>query len=122
MPRAQGSVPSHRRRRKLLNKTKGRWGGKGNLLRPARETYEKGLTYAYSDRRKRKRDFRRLWIARINAAVRMATKGPLEAGMTYSTFMNALKKKQIELDRKVLADMAARDPQAFNSLVQFAQQ
>jgi large subunit ribosomal protein L20 len=115
MPRAQGSVPSHRRRRKLLNKTKGRWGGKGNLLRPARETYEKGLTYAYSDRRRRKRDFRRLWIARINAAVRMA-------GMTYSTFMNALQKKQIGLDRKVLADLAARDPQAFNSLVQLAQQ
>ena len=115
MPRAQGSVPSHRRRRKLLNKTKGRWGGKGNLLRPARETSEKGLTYAYSDRRRRKRDFRRLWIARINAAVRMA-------GMTYSTFMNALKKKQVELDRKVLAELAARDPQAFSSLVQLAQQ
>jgi large subunit ribosomal protein L20 len=122
MPRAQGSVPSHRRRRKLLNKTKGRWGGKGNLLRPARETYEKGLTYAYSDRRKRKRDFRRLWITRINAGVRLATKGPLEAGLTYSTFINALKKKQVEIDRKMLADLAVRDPQAFQSLVQLAQQ
>jgi large subunit ribosomal protein L20 len=98
-----------------LNKTKGRWGGKANLLRSARETYEKGLTYAYSDRRKRKRDFRRLWITRINAAVRMA-------GLTYSTFINGLKKHQVDIDRKLLADLAVRDPNAFNNLVQLAQQ
>lgn len=115
MPRSKHSVPSHRRRRKLLNKTKGRWGGKANLLRSARETYEKGLTYAYSDRRKRKRDFRRLWITRINAAVRMA-------GLTYSTFINGLKKHQVDIDRKLLADLAVRDPNAFNNLVQLAQQ
>jgi large subunit ribosomal protein L20 len=98
-----------------LNKTKGRWGGKANLLRSARETYEKGLTYAYRDRRNRKRDFRRLWITRINAAARLA-------GLTYGSFINGLKKNQVEIDRKMLADLAVRDPNAFRSLAQLAQQ
>jgi large subunit ribosomal protein L20 len=115
MPRSKHSVPSHRRRRKLLSKTKGRWGGKKNLLRSARETYEKGLTYAYRDRRNRKREFRRLWITRISAAVRLA-------GLTYSKFMAGLKKNQVEIDRKMLADLAVRDPNAFQSLIQLAQQ
>lgn len=114
MPRSKYSVASHRRRRKLINKTKGSWGGKSRLLRSARETYEKGLTYAYRDRRNRRRSFRRLWVVRINAAVRAA-------GMTYSSFISGLKKKNVELDRKILADLAARDPQAFNNLVQLVQ-
>ncbi len=114
MPRSKYSVASHRRRRKLIKKTKGSWGGKSRLLRSARETYEKGLTYAYRDRRNRRRSIRRLWIVRINAAVRAA-------GMTYSSFMFGLKKKNVDLDRKVLADLAVRDPRAFNDLVQLAQ-
>lgn len=114
MPRSKYAVPSHRRRRKLMTKTKGRWGGKKNLLRSATETYEKGLTYAYRDRRVRRRNFRRLWITRINAAARLA-------GMSYSTFMNGLKKKEVEIDRKMLADLAVNDPQAFQNLVQLAQ-
>src|SRR5262245_22986781 len=114
MPRSKYSVASHRRRRKLIKKTSGSWGGKSRLLRSARETYEKGLTYAYRDRRNRRRSIRRLWIVRINAAVRAA-------GMTYSSFMSGLKKKNVDLDRKVLADLAARDPQAFANLVQLAQ-
>lgn len=114
MPRSKHAVPSHRRRRRLINKTKGRWGGKGNLLRSARETYEKGLTYAYDGRRNKKGDFRRLWIARINAAVRAV-------GMNYSEFMRGLKRQNVDINRKVLADIAARDPQAFASLVQLAQ-
>ena len=88
MPRSKNAVPSHWRRRRLIGKTKGRWGGKSRLLRSARETYEKGLTYAYRDRRNRKRDMRRLWIIRINAAARMA-------GLTYSRLMNGLKKKKL---------------------------
>jgi large subunit ribosomal protein L20 len=114
MPRSKHAVPSHRRRRKLISKTKGRWGGKSRLLRSARETYEKGLTYAYRDRRDRRRNFRRLWITRINAAARLA-------GMSYSTFMNALKEKNIAIDRKQLADLAVRDSNAFQQLVQLAQ-
>jgi len=115
MPRSKHAVPSHRRRRKLINKTKGRWGGKSRLLRSARETYEKGLTYAYDGRRNKKGDFRRLWIVRINAAVRLA-------GMNYSEFMGGLKRHNVDLNRKVLADIAVRDPQAFANLVQLAQQ
>ena len=115
MPRSKTSVPSHRRRRKLINKTKGRWGGKSRLLRSARETYEKGLTYAYRDRRVRRREFRRLWIVRINAAARAT-------GTTYSQLMNGLKKNRVEIDRKILADLAVRDPQAFQNIVQLAQQ
>ena len=114
MPRSKYSVASHRRRRKLINATKGRWGGKSRLLRSATETYEKGLTYAYRDRRNKRRAFRRLWIVRINAAVRAA-------GMTYSAFMNALKQKEVNLDRKALADLAVKDPNAFQQLVQLAQ-
>ncbi len=114
MPRSKHAVPSHRRRRKLINKTKGRWGGKSRLLRSARETYEKGLTYAFRDRRAKKGDFRRLWISRINAAVRLG-------GVSYSDFMSGLKRHNVDLNRKVLADMAVGDPQAFAHLVQLAQ-
>lgn len=84
------------------------------MLRSARETYEKGLTYAYRDRRARRRNIRRLWITRINAAARLA-------GTTYSTLMSGLKKKQVEIDRKMLADLAVNDPQAFENLVRLAQ-
>lgn len=114
MPRSKHSVASHRRRRKLIGKTKGRWGGKSRLLRSARETLEKGLTYAYRDRRARKGDFRRLWITRINAAVR-------SAGMNYCDFVSGLKRNNVDINRKLLADIAVRDPQTFANLIQLAQ-
>ena len=114
MPRSKYSVASHRRRRKLISKAKGSWGGKSRLLRSARETYEKGLTYAYRDRRNRRRSLRRLWIVRIIAAAQ-------SGGLRFSSFMSGLKKNNVALDRKVLADLAARDPQAFDHLVQLAQ-
>lgn len=111
MPRATYSVPSHRRRKKILRHAKGYWGGKSRLLRTAKESVERAWQYAYRDRRQRRRDFRRLWIARINAAVRLH-------GLTYSTFMRLLKEKHVELDRKQLADLAATDPGAFQKVVE----
>lgn len=114
MPRATYSVPSRRRHKKILKRAKGYRGGKSKLIRTAMETVDKGLAYAYRDRRQRKRDFRRLWIARINAAVRLH-------GSNYSTFMNGLKRNNVEINRKVLADIAVQDPEAFKNLVQMAQ-
>lgn len=110
MPRAQGNVPSRKRRQKYLKAAKGNFGGRRKLYRTARETVEKGWQYQFRDRRNRKREFRRLWIARINAAVR-------ELGLSYSVFMNAVKKAGVELDRKMLADLAARQPEAFKAIV-----
>ncbi len=114
MPRATYSVPSHRRRKKVLSKAKGYRGGKSKLLRTAIESVDQGLQYAYRDRRQKKRDFRKLWIARINAAVRVN-------GMSYSTFIHGLKRNNVEVNRKVLADIAVHDPEALKSLVQAAQ-
>ncbi|MDZ7333019.1 MAG: 50S ribosomal protein L20 [candidate division KSB1 bacterium] len=111
MPRSKYSVPSHRRRKKILKAAKGYFGGKHRLLKTAKEAVEKALLYSYRDRRKRKGQFRSLWITRINAAVR-------KFGLNYSTFMNALRKKDIQLNRKVLADMAVKDPKSFELLVQ----
>lgn len=114
MPRATYSVPSHRRRKKILKQARGYRGAKSKLIRTAMESVDKALQYAYRDRKQRKRDFRKLWIARINAAVR-------QNGMTYSTFMHGLKRNNIELNRKALADLAVNHPEALKELVQLAQ-
>jgi large subunit ribosomal protein L20 len=115
MPRATNNVAAHKRHKKYLKRAKGNYGARGRLYRTARETVQKGLQYAYRDRRAKKRVFRRLWIVRINAAVQ-------EAGMRYNRFMEGLKKAGIELDRKTLADLAVRDEKAFADLVKIAQE
>jgi len=111
MPRAKGGFKTRRRRKKILQMTKGYYGSKSRLYRIATEAVDKALTYAYKDRRAKKREFRALWIIRINAAVRAL-------GLSYGQFMNKLKKQDIALNRKALADMAYNNPQAFNSLVE----
>ncbi len=110
MPRSKYSVASHRRRKKILKAAKGYYGGKHRLLKSAKESVEQGLLYSYRDRKKRKGQFRRLWIIRINAAVR-------NYGFNYATFIDALNKKKVQINRKILADMAVNDPQAFENLV-----
>jgi len=105
--------PRRYKRKKLKKLTKGYFGGRSRLFRTMKIAVMKSLFYAYKHRRERKRDFRRLWIARINAAVR-----PL--GLNYSRFINGLKKAGIELDRKVLAELAVRDPEAFKAVVEKA--
>ena len=111
MPRAKTAVASRKRRKKILKAAKGYFGGKSRLLKTAKEAVEKSRQYAYRDRRVKKREFRKLWIVRINAAVR-------PYGISYSQFMNLLSAKQIDLNRKVLADMAVSDPAAFGKLVE----
>src|SRR6187397_3218653 len=106
MTRVKRGVPAHRKHKKLLGEAEGRRGAKRKLVRPAREAAIHALTYAYRDRRARKGQFRALWIARINAASR-------EAGVSYSRLMAALRTAGVQLDRKVLADMAVRDPKVF---------
>lgn len=115
MPRVKGGPKTRHRRKKRLKLAKGQYGAKSRLFRSATESVDKGQTYAYADRRKRKRNFRRLWITRISAAVR-------QHGLTYSRFINALKKANVLLDRKVLSDMAIRDPAGFNQLATLAKQ
>jgi large subunit ribosomal protein L20 len=114
MSRATSSPARHAKRKKLLKLAKGYRGRNSTNFRIALEKVEKGLQYAYRDRRNRKRDFRALWIQRINAGVR-------EHGLTYARFMHALKTVGIELDRKVLADLAVHDPDSFKTLVSQAQ-
>jgi len=114
MPRATNNVAAHRRHKKILDRAKGNYGARRRLYRTAKETVQKGLVYAYRDRKARKREFRSLWIVRINAAAQ-------EAGMRYSRFMAGLRKSGVELDRKALAELAVRDQQAFNELVRIAQ-
>jgi large subunit ribosomal protein L20 len=111
MPRATNNPAAKRRHKKVLKAAKGNYGGRSKLYRTAKETVQKGLTYAYRDRRARKRDFRKLWIIRINAAVRLY-------GLSYSRFIDGLNKAGIKLDRKVLADMAARDSEGFKKIVE----
>ena len=111
MPRANTNVPSRHRRKKILKAAKGYYGGKHRLLKTAKESVEKALNYSYRDRKKRMGQFRRLWITRINAAARIE-------GLSYSRLMDALKKKDVQIDRKILADMAVNDPNGFKSLVQ----
>lgn len=113
MTRAVNGTVSRSRRKKVLSMAKGFRSVRSRAFRKARESVEKALCYAYRDRRARKRDFRRLWIARINAAVRAD-------GMTYSQFMYGLKKANVELDRKVLSDMAIRNEKSFSALVDTA--
>ncbi len=110
MPRSNSSVPRHRRHRKVVKLAKGYYGARSRNYRTAKDAIIKALSYAYRDRRQRKRQFRRLWIARINAAVR-------QHNMSYSQFMFALRGKNLELNRKTLADMAVRDPASFAALV-----
>lgn len=109
--RTKNRVASRERRRRVLRQTKGYWGRKKNVFRHANNQLQKGLVYAYIHRRRKKRDFRRLWIARINAAVR-------ELGLSYSEFMHRLKVAGISLNRKMLADLAVTQPQAFAALVE----
>jgi len=113
MPRAKNNVAAHRRHKKVLRQAKGNYGGRSRLYRTAKETVQKGLTYAYRDRRNRKRDFRRLWIIRINAAARLN-------GLSYSDFIDGLKKAGVSLNRKMLADIAVRDAKAFAELAETA--
>jgi len=114
VPRVKGGPRTRRRHKKVLKLTKGQFGGKHRLWRRGHEAMMKSLWYTYRDRRNRKRDFRRLWITRINAATRLN-------GMSYSTFIYGLKQAGVELDRKVLADMAVHDAETFSQIVQVAQ-
>ena len=113
MPRARNLVASRRRRRKLLKQAKGYWGRRSNVYTVAKHSVEKGMQYAYRDRRARKRTFRRLWITRINAGARVH-------GTTYSRLIAGLKKAGVPLNRKVLADLAVRDKEAFKAVVEMA--
>ncbi len=110
MPRATSAPARNKRKKKIFKAAKGYFGGRKNLFRTAKDAVEKGWEHSYRDRKKKKRNFRRLWIARINAAAR-------ENELSYSRFMNGLKCAGIELDRKVLADLAVRSPEAFTALV-----
>ncbi len=110
MPRSVNSVASRARRKKVLKKAKGFWGRGSNVWTVAKNKVEKGMQYAYRDRKAKKREFRKLWIQRINAGVR-------EHGMSYSQFMGALKNSGIEMNRKVLADLAMNHPDAFKAVV-----
>ena len=109
--RVKGASQSNQKRKKLFKLTKGYWGQRKNVYRRAREAYLASLSRAYTDRKRKKRDFRRLWITRISAAVRAE-------GMTYSVFMNGLKKAGITLNRKMLSEMTIHDPAGFSALVQ----
>jgi large subunit ribosomal protein L20 len=113
MPRIKRGVTSKRRHDRILDEAKGYYGGRKNLIKTAREAVEKGWKYAYRDRKQKKRVFRALWIARINAAAR-------EHGLSYSRFMNGLKQANVEIDRKVLAQLAISDPKAFEELAELA--
>ncbi|MCC5921997.1 MAG: 50S ribosomal protein L20 [Cyclobacteriaceae bacterium] len=110
MPRSVNAVASRARRKKILKATKGYWGRGSNVWTVAKNKYEKGLQYAYRDRKQKKREFRRLWITRINAGAR-------EHGLSYSDLMGKLSKSNIEMNRKVLADLAMNHPEAFKAVV-----
>lgn len=111
MPRSVNSVASRARRKKVLKKAKGYWGRRSNVWTVAKNAVEKGMVYAYRDRKQKKREIRGLWIQRINAGVR-------EYGMSYSQFMGAIKTTGIDLNRKVLADLAMNHPTAFKAIVE----
>jgi large subunit ribosomal protein L20 len=113
MPRTSNSSRGNKRRKKILKQARGYRGGRGRLYMSAKETVERGLRYAYRDRRDRKRQFRKLWITRINAAAR-------ENGLSYSRFIYGLKSAEIEIDRKMLADLAINDPEGFAELASAA--
>jgi len=111
MPRAKGGPKTRARRKRVLNQAEGYWGAKSKLFRTATEAVDRALKYAYRDRKARKRDFRRLWIARINAAAR-------QNGLSYSRFIAGLAKTGVALDRKILADLAVTDPAGFTKLAE----
>lgn len=113
MPRARHGVAALKRRKKILKQAEGYWGGRHRLYTVARDSVKRGMAYATRDRKVRKRDFRRLWIVRINAACR-------NAGLSYSVLMKGLKEAKVALDRKVLADIAMQDSGTFQELVQLA--
>ena len=110
MPRSVNVVAAKARRKKIIKRTKGQFGRRKNVWTVAKNAYERGLQYAYRDRRNKKRTFRALWIQRINAGAR-------EHGLSYSVFMDKLRKNNIDLSRKVLADMAMNHPEAFKAIV-----
>ena len=110
MPRSVNHVASRNRRKKIMSLTRGNFGGRANVWTVAKNTWEKGLQYAFRDRRNKKRNFRALWIQRINAAARLE-------GLSYSQLMGALKKAGIVINRKVLADLAVNQPKAFLAIV-----
>src|SRR6185436_14963755 len=113
MPRARSGVPRLKRKKQIMKAARGAFGARSKLWKAAKETVERGWKYAYRDRKNKKRDFRKLWVIRINAAAR-------QNDMSYSVFMNGLKKAGIEVDRKNLADLAVRDPGAFTALAELA--
>jgi large subunit ribosomal protein L20 len=113
VPRVKSNVVRLKRKKQIMKAARGAYGGRSKLWKAAKETVERGWRYAYRDRKNKKRDFRRLWITRINAAAHLND-------MSYSVFMNGLKKAGIEVDRKMLADLAVRDPQAFAVLAEQA--
>ncbi|HHE33078.1 MAG TPA: 50S ribosomal protein L20 [Chlorobaculum parvum] len=110
MPKSTNSVASKARRKRILNKAKGYWGSRGNVLTVVKHAVDKAEQYAYRDRRVKKRTFRSLWITRINAAAR-------QNGVSYSRLMDAIHKKNIDIDRKALAEIAVKDPKAFSMIV-----
>ncbi len=112
MPRSKNKVASHRRRKKILDMAKGYWGARNNVYTVAKNHVEKGLLHAYRDRKTKKREFRRLWIVRINAAARLN-------GTTYSRLINLLDKKGLDINRKILASLAVENPKAFTDIVNF---
>ena len=113
MSRAKFQVASRRRRKKVLKKAKGQFGGRSKLYRTAKESVQKGMYYSYRDRKQKKRLYRNLWIVRINAACR-------EENLSYSKFLNGLKKAKVAMDRKLLADLAVHDRKAFSKIVELA--
>ena len=113
MPRVKHAVATKRRKKKVLARAKGFWGARSRLYRTAQEAVNRAEAYAYRDRRVRKRDFRKMWIARINAAARLN-------GLSYSRLIHGLDKAGIEVNRKVLADLAVRDPEAFTAIAEQA--
>jgi len=113
MPRVKSSVVRLRRKNQIMKAARGAYGGRSKLWKAAKETVERGWLYAYRDRKNKKREFRRLWIIRINAAAR-------QNDMSYNVFMSGLRKAGIEVDRKILADLAVRDPLAFTALAEQA--
>lgn len=113
MTKVKHSVATHKRKKRLLRQAKGFWGDRSKQFQQARRALMHAWVYAYRDRRVKKREFRRLWISRINAACRLA-------GITYSKFINGLKKAKVDIDRKILADIAVKDSKAFEKLVEIA--
>jgi large subunit ribosomal protein L20 len=115
MPRVKSNVVRHRRKKKIMQLARGNRGGRSKLWKAAKETVERGWAYAYRDRRQKKRQFRRLWITRINAAARLCD-------LSYNQLVSGLRKAGVEINRKVMADLAVRDPDAFAKLAELAKQ